>query len=193
MARELGISRATRYYRRKLPERDEAPRRQIEQVMEGNPGYGSPQAALALKINERRAARVMCKFGLKPARRFKIPRKRQDQGRAPFSHPNILGRLCPVAPNVVWASDFTFMSYKGEFVYLCRVIDVFTREVLGFNISRTHEASFVRVAIERAVRKTATVPTQFHSDQGSEYASGGISAWLTKQGVAISMNPKGPL
>ena len=34
---------------------------------------------------------------------------------------------------MLWASDFTFISYKGEFVYLCTVIDAFTGEVLGFN------------------------------------------------------------
>lgn len=191
MARELGISRSSLYYRHKLPERDEALRRQIELVMEGNPGYGSPRVALALKINEKRAARVMRKFGLKPARRSKTPRKREDEGRAPLSHPNILGQLCPVAPNVVWASDFTFISYKGEFIYLCTVIDVFTWEVLGFNISRRHDAAFVRVAIERAIRRTGTLPTWFHSDQGSEYASEEISTWLNDQGVTISMNPKG--
>lgn len=191
MARELGISRASLYYRHKLPERDEALRRLIELVMERNPGYGSPRVALALKINEKRAARVMRKFGLKPARRSKTPRKRADEGREPLSYPNILARLCPAAPNVVWASDFTFISYKGEFVYLCTVIDVFTWEVLGFNISRTHDTAFVRVAIERAIRKTATVPLWFHSDQGSEYASAEITSWLTSQGVTISMNPKG--
>lgn len=191
MARELRISRASLYYKHKLPTRDEALRREIERVMEANPGYGSPRVALALKINEKRAARVMRKFGLKPARRSRMPRKRQDAGRASLSYPNILGRLSPLAPNVVWASDFTFISYRGAFVYLCTVIDVFTGEVLGFNISRTHDAAFVRVAIERAIRKTETVPLWFHSDQGSEYASEDISAWLTKQGVTISMNPKG--
>ena len=133
----------------------------------------------------------MRKFGLKPARRSKTPRKPEDEGREPLSHPNILGVLSPIAPNVVWASEFTFISYKGEFVYLCTVIDVFTWEVLGFNISRRHDAAFVRVAIERAVRKTGTLPSWFHSDQGSEYASDEVSGWLTKQGVIISMNPKG--
>ena len=159
--------------------------------MEGNPGYGSPRVAIALKINEKRAARVMRKFGLKPARRSKTPRKLEDEGRAPLWHPNILARLSPIAPNVVWASDFTFISYKGEFVYLCTVIDVFTGEVLGFNISRRHNVAFVRLAIERALRKTGTVPCWFHSDQGSEYASEEITTWLTALDVTISMNPKG--
>ncbi len=75
LARELGISRASLYYRHKPPERDEVLRREIERVMERNPGYGSPRVALALKINAKRAARVMRKFGLKPARSSKTPRK----------------------------------------------------------------------------------------------------------------------
>ena len=191
LAKELGISRASLYYHRKIPVKDEELRREIEAVMEKNPGYGSPRVALALKINKKRAARVMRKFGLKPARRSKTPRKPEDNGREPLAHPNILGKLSPIAPNVVWASDFTFISYNGEFTYLCTVIDLFTGEVLGFNISRRHDAAFVRLAIERALRKAGAVPTWFHSDQGSEYASEEIQSWLTGLGITISMNPKG--
>lgn len=156
-----------------------------------HPGYGSPRVAIALGIDDKRVARVMRKFGLKPARRSKTPRKPDDIGRKALSCPNILSRLSPIAPDVVWASDFTFLSYRGEFVYLCTVIDVFTGEVLGFNISRTHDAHFVRVATERAIQKTGTLPTWFHSDQGSEYASKTLSSWLISLKVSISMNPKG--
>lgn len=191
LARELGVSRASLYYRHKMPARDEALRRQIEAVMLDNPGYGSPRVAIALAIDDKRVARVMRKFGLKPARRSKTPRKRDDEGRESLSYPNILARLSPIAPDTVWASDFTFISYRGDFVYLCTVIDVFTGEVLGFNISRTHDARFVRLAIERAIQRTGTVPLWFHSDQGSEYASELISSWLKSLEVLISMNPKG--
>jgi putative transposase len=97
----------------------------------------------------------------------------------------------PIAPDVVWASDFTFISYGGTFIYLCTVIDMFTEEVLGFNISRSHDARFVRLAIERAIQRTGTVPEWFHSDQGSEYASALVLHWLQGLGVSISMNPKG--
>ncbi len=133
----------------------------------------------------------MRKFGLKPARRSKTPRKPNDEGRAPLEHQNILEKLSPIAPNVVWASDFTFISFRGELVYLCTVLDAYTSEVLGFNISRRHDAAFVRLAIERAIRRTGVVPQWFHSDQGSEYASEDVRAWLTAQRVTISMNPKG--
>lgn len=191
LARELGISRGSLYYRCKLPDKDEELRRQIEAIMAKNPGYGSPRVAIALKINEKRAARVMKKFGLKPARRSKTPRKPEDIEREPTGYLNTLGRLSPIAPNVVWASDFTFISYGGKFIYLCTVLDAFTGEVLGFNISRRHDAAFVKLAVERAIQKAGTLPCWFHSDQGSEYASELISKWLESLRVRISMNPKG--
>lgn len=191
LASELGVSRASLYYRPKMPVKDEALRREIEAVMLKHPAYGSPRVAIALKINEKRAARVMRKFGLKPARRCKTPRKRDDEGRESLSYPCILSKLSPIAPDVVWASDFTFISFRGSFIYLCTVIDVFTGEVLGFNICRTHDARFVQVAIERAIERTGITPHWFHSDQGSEYASTIVRDWLSSLGVAISMNPKG--
>jgi len=106
-----------------------------------HPAYGSPRVGIALKINEKRAARVMRKYGLRPARHAKTPYKPADQGRESLDYPCIFSQLSPAAPDVVWASDFTFICYRCAFVYLCTVIDVFTGEVLGFNISRTCTAS----------------------------------------------------
>jgi len=191
LAKELGVSRASLYYKHKMPGRDEALRREIEAVMRENPGYGSPRVAIALGINRKRAARVMRKFGLKPARRCKTPRKHEDEGRESLKYPCVLSRFSPIVPDHVWASDFTFISFGGQFIYLCTVLDVFTGEVLGFNISRRHDAAFVRLAIERAIRRTGTLPEWFHSDQGSEYASHSVCSWLETRGVKISMNPKG--
>ena len=190
LARELEVSRSSLYYRPKKPDKDEALRREIERVMLKNPGYGSPRVAIALKINEKRAARVMQKYGLRPARRAKTPYKPADQGRESLEHPCILSLLSPIAPDVVWASDFTFICYRGAFVYLCTVLDVFTGEVLGFNISRTHDANFVLLAIRRAIERAGKVPLWFHSDQGSEYASSAVSSFLDSRRVSISMNPK---
>ncbi len=190
LARELGVSRASLYYRPKKPDKDEALRREIERVMLKHPAYGSPRVAIALRINEKRAARVMRKYGLRPARRAKTPYKPEDQGRDSLEYPCILSRLSPIAPDVVWASDFTFICYRGAFIYLCTVIDVFTGEVLGFNISRTHDAGFVLLAIRRAIERTGIVSQWFHSDQGSEYASRIVRDFLTSHGINISMNPK---
>lgn len=75
-------------------------------------------------------------------------------------------------------------------MYLCTVMDVFTGELLGFNISRTLDVNFVLIAIKRAVERTAMVPEWFHSDQGSEYASNRAQSVLEPRGVTISINPK---
>jgi len=87
-------------------------------------------------------------------------------------------------------STHPYISFKGTWYYLATVIDHFTWVPLGFNVSRTHEAAFVKVAIERAVKVAGTLPVWLHSDQGSEYTSDEIAAWLEGKGVKISLSPK---
>lgn len=190
LAQKLGVSRSSLYYQPKRPAADEKLRQAIETVMMENPGYGSPRVAMALGINKKRVARVMKKFGLKPARRAKTPRKPGDQGKAPVPVPNILKRLSPIVPNFVWVSDFTYIRYRSIFVYLCTVLDLFTGKVLGSNIALRHDARFVWISIQRAAKEVGGCPGWFHSDQGSEYDSELVSAWLTSHGVQISMSPK---
>ena len=190
LALELGVSRATLYYRRKIPEKDEELRRRIELVMREHPGYGTRRVAIALGMSRKPVRRVMRKYGLKPSRRAKAPMKPLDHGNEPAHYPDILSVLYPIVPDFVWASDFTFISYRGEFIYLCTVLDMFTGEALGFNISRTHDAEFVRRAIERAFARSGIFPQWFHSDQGSEYVAATVCAWLESQGVSVSMSPK---
>lgn len=190
LARKLGVSRSSLYYRPKRPAKDVALRKEVEAVMAEHPGYGSPRVAMALRMNRKRISRVMRKFGLKPARRSKTPRKPMDQGRAPLPVPNLVKTLSPIVPNFVWVSDFTYIRWHGIFVYLCTVLDLFTWEVLGSNIGLRHESQFVWISIQRAVRKAGRFPVWFHSDQGSEYASETVQQWLISHGTQISMSFK---
>jgi transposase InsO family protein len=173
-----------------MPAKDEALRREIDAVLAQNPGYGFERVAMALKINRKRARRVMRKYGLKPARRSKAPRKLLDQGLKPQPVPNRVKKLSPIWPNVIWVSDFTYICWRGRFVYVCTVLDLFTWEVLGSNIGLCHDANLVLVSIQRAVMKVSCLPTWFHSDQGSEYASTLVQDWLKTQGAMISMSYK---
>ena len=190
LAKKLGVSRASLYYRHKMPMKDAALRQVIEAVMAENPGYGSPRVAMALGINRKRISRVMRQFRLKPARRAKTPRKPLDLGRNPLPVPNIVKLLSPIVPNFVWVSDFTYIRFQGIFVYLCTVLDLFTGEVLGSNIGLRHDAEFVGMSVQRAARKAGGFPTWFHSDQGSEYASETVQQWLISHGTHISMSFK---
>jgi transposase InsO family protein len=189
-ARELKVSRASLYYEKKIPCKDDELRRTIEALMLEHPGYGYRRVAIALGINRKRIQRVMQKYHLKPLRRAKTPKKEEDFGKPARECPDILSRLCPCVPNEVWVSDFTYIRFQGRFIYLATVLDGLTGEVLGAHIADRHDATFVLIAIQRAQQKEGTLPRWFHSDQGSEFNSETVAGWLIDHGTAISMSPK---
>lgn len=186
-AKELGVSRSSLYYHPKLPEKDDELRIRIEELMLNNPGYGHRRVALALKINHKRASRVMRKFNLKPARRCKSPRK-ESAPEADF--PNVMKLICPIAPNIVWVADFTFIPFQGQFIYLATVMDLHTREILGFAIKTRHDTMLIMEAFDMALATAATTPEWFHNDRGSEYRSAGFEKLLLSLNIRISISPK---
>lgn len=190
LARRLGVSRGSLYYRRKLPEKDDELRRRIEAVMLKHPGYGHRRVADALGISKERARRVMRKFHLKPARRAKAPRKPLDEGRPAQRYPDITAVLCPCVPYALWVSDFTYVCFRGIFVYLATILDLFTGEVLAAQVMTSHSAELVLRPLLAAILRTGCVPDWFHSDQGSEYISEDVRRILNLAGVTISLAPK---
>jgi len=190
LARRLGVSRGSLYYQHKQPDKDEELRLLIEAVMLENPGYGHRRVADALKISKERARRVMRKYHLKPARRAKAPRKVEDEGRPPEKYPSVTTSWCPSVPHLVWASDFTYISWHGIFVYLATILDLFTGEVLAAQVMLSHPAELVLRPLLAALLRTGVVPEWFHSDQGSEYISEAVRALLELVGTQVSMSPK---
>lgn len=92
-------------------------------------------------------------------------------------------------PNNIWVSDFTYIRYQGKFFYLATIIDLFTREVVGINISRHNNQELVLGALEDALTRNP-VPEILHSDQGSEYDSKAYISSCEKIGIKISMSRK---
>lgn len=190
LAKELGVSRGMLYYQRKRPKKNEETRRLIELVMMRNPGYGHRRVAINLGLNHKKAHRVMKLYGLKPARRAKTPSKPADAGKESKAHPCITTMLCPIVPDYVWVSDFTFIAFHAKFIYLATVVDLYTKEILGASIMIRHTSELVLRALRNALEKTNQSPTWFHSDQGSEYDSEIVFTELTANNIKISMSPK---
>jgi len=88
-----------------------------------NPSYGHRRIAMHLKLNRKRILRVMNKFGLKPLRHRKTLFKKRDWETKDIDYVNILKLLCPIRENIVWVSDFTYIKYRGRFIYLASVQD----------------------------------------------------------------------
>lgn len=190
LARELGVSRQSLYYKPKLPEKDLLLKSEIEKVMQTHKRYGHKRIALDLKINKKRIRRVMKLFGLKPKRSRRQPFKNQDHLQAPMTIPNLIKGMLIEAPGLVWVSDFTYLWFFGRFLYLATVEDIFTREIVGFAVSFHHDATLVCHAMLNALEKHSA-PQIAHSDQGSEYRSAKYGELLSISSIKISMSKKG--
>jgi putative transposase len=193
LARTLGISRRMIYYQHKRPAIDEEVKKQIEAVLTDHPAYGHKRIALELNLNKKRILRVMKKYNIKPYRgRITKPRKKDDEGKKRSEFENILKKqnITPEYPNHIWAGDFTYIKYHEKFIYLATVIDLFTREIVGWHISRYHTKEMVCGAFLDATGRTQTVPEYFHSDQGSEYDCEDYINLAKLNNVKISMSTK---
>jgi putative transposase len=188
LARSLGISRTTLYYIPKRPAKDALLRDRIMHTLIEHPAYGHRRIALDLGTGKNRVNRVMIKFGLRPKvkhRRVRYGRKRSESG-----IPNRTQGISPIAPNVMWNGDFTYLHFHGRMIYLATVIDRFTREVISWQIGLHHTTQLVVDVLQDAVTKRNTHPYIFHSDQGSEYTSNICIEWLIKHKILPSHSPK---
>jgi len=147
--------------------------------MEENPAYGHRRIAWELGINKKAIRRIMNINNLKPKiKRGWRPSKSGDLNNPETRIENILKLICPIKPNMVWAGDFTYLWFKDRFWYLATVIDIHTREIVGWHIANHHTTGLIIDAFKDAVRRTKTAPQYFHSDQGSEYLAGAYESLL---------------
>ncbi len=191
LAKRLGLARSTLYYKSKKDKVDEAAKGLIEEVMLSNPAYGHKRVAMALGWNKKKVLRLMKKFDLKPKlRRGQKWQKQGDMGLIPATYTNLVKNWSPIAPDVVWFADFTYLKVRDSFLYLATVIDGYTKEILGFAISRRHNCQLVKEATLEAVSCRQKLPQYFHSDQGSEYQAQEHLKLLEGMNVQISMSEK---
>lgn len=191
LAKKLGVSRSSLYYKPKKPPEDEVLKTKIVAVMNEHPAYGHRRIAIELHVNRKAIVRIMKKNHLKPKLRRGIrPIKLDDLGRPETRVTNILKILCPLQPNIVWAGDFTYFWFIDCFWHLATVIDIRTREILGWHVANHHTTALIMEAFKDAQRRTGTTPKYFHSDQGSEYVSGAYESLLQNHGTEPSHSRK---
>lgn len=190
LAKKLNISRGMLYYQPKRPALDERVRVLILEILSAHPSYGHKRIALALKLNKKRILRIMKLYNLKPYRRRRTPFKPDDLGRPSTSCQNLIKDFCPIKANVVWVGDFTYLSFQGIWYYLATVMDLYTREILGWSLSNCHDLNLVQEAFDEALKHEGVSPLYFHCDQGSEYASESYLNLIKNLNITISMSRK---
>lgn len=191
LADKLGISRQSLYYESVQKEKDGEVLEQIKSVMDEHPAYGQRRIATHLQINRKKVRRIMREHGLEPMVQRKRRKYSKNSTKEDITSTNILKQMCPIAPDIVWATDFTYMSLNGQFVYMCTVIDVYTRELLAWRVSREHTADFIEKTIIDAVHSRGAPAQYIHADQGSEYTSTQMEQLSTALEYQSSFSAKG--
>jgi putative transposase len=188
----LELPRSSWYY--VAVERKEAELQQaVEQVVAQFPTYGARRVAKQLRreqaqfnsIGRKRAGRVLAQMGLS-IRRKPIKKQTTDSRHSFPRYPNLIKELEIIRPNQVWVADITYIRLgDGSFVYLAILMDVFTRIIRGWSLSRSLGVELTLTALHRGLSQTQ--PEIHHSDQGLQYAATDYVAILTDRKVKISM------
>jgi putative transposase len=106
---------------------------------------------------------------------------------------NLLAETLVVRPNQAWVSDITYLTTEDGFRYLVLITDVFSRRIMGYDLSASLSIEGLARALAMAVRqvKTRAPGLIFHSDHGSQYTAQAIRDQLDKYQIRSSMGDVG--
>jgi len=139
-------------------------------------------------------ARLMRVMGLEGAIRGKTVRTTFSDKAAPCPLDHVNRQFHAPRPNVLWVSDFTYVSTWAGFVYVAFVIDTYARRIVGWRASRTAHTGFVLDALEQALHDRRPLHRGglvHHSDRGSQYVSIRYSERLAEAGIEPSVGSVG--
>lgn len=135
--------------------------------------YGWPRMrkellANAIRVGKERVRRLMKRHGIKASGKRKFVVTTDSKHNLPIA-PNLLERnFAPAAPNQVWTRDITYIATDEGWLYLTAVIDLFSRQVVGWSMQPHMHTSQVIDALRMAWFRRRPAPGLiFHSDRGS--------------------------
>jgi transposase InsO family protein len=186
----VDLPRSTFYYKsRKASEGSLAG--DLKTVAGQFPTYGTRRITHQLRrspywygLNRKHTQRLMRKLGLlQPVKRKKCRTTNSDH---PYPrYPNLVKDLNITSPEQVWVSDITYIRLGEGFVYLAIVMDVFTRAIRGWHLSKSLDQELTLVALRMGLADR--IPQIHHSDQGIQYAAGAYIDLLKEHDIHISM------
>jgi putative transposase len=153
----------------------------IEQVVLTFPGYGYPRVTRQLQrdgfaVNHKRVYRLMREAGLLQGRPRGAVRTTNSEHGWPI-YPNLLGERGwrqLTRPDEAWGADLTDVRLGAGFCYLAVLLDLFSRRIVGWNLSESLEAEGALAALEMALaRRQPAAGWIHHSDRGVQYACRG--------------------
>ena len=201
MSQVFGVTRSG-YYRFLLSHKGKRAQeevrlsREIERIFyEHKKRYGSPRIFMELQdkgvcCSEKRVAKIMRNNKLVSKRRKKWRKKLV----AKEKKPNLLNQEFEAKKkNSKWVSDITYIRTDRGWAYLCTVMDLYSRKIIGHAVKEHMKKELVVQALEQAISRRGSIENGliFHSDQGSQYGSEEVGKSLKKNKMLGSMSGKG--
>jgi len=160
--------------------------------------YGSPRVyrdlvGQGVTVGRHRVARLMREDGLRGKRRRRFRVTTQSHHGLPVASNVLQRQFSPSGPNQAWASDLTYLWTAQGWLYLCVILDLYSRRVIGWSMGARIDRGLVVQALKMAIAHRDIVPGRLlhHSDRGSQYASHDFNALLDAWRITPSMSRKG--
>jgi transposase InsO family protein len=203
MCQVIGASRSGYYRWKKLPDgkRQKENAKILMEIKESHKNsrrsYGSPRITDELrskgtKCGKNRVARIMKVYGIvaKTAKKFKATTNSKHN--LPIAENLLKQDFTAEKPNTVWVSDITYIWTLEGWLYLAVILDLYSRQVIGWAISKRMTSGLVIKALHQAIgRRKPGTGCMFHSDRGVQYASSDFRDVLKAYGFIQSMSRKG--
>jgi transposase InsO family protein len=199
MCETAAVSRASYYrsWRKREPKQEELALRDAIQrlaLKDRHCGYRRIREFLKRDgwvVNHKRVLRLMREDNLLSIRwrRFVVT---TDSAHAWRIYPNLARSMVVSDINRLWVGDITYIRLQQEFVYLAVLLDVYSRRVIGWSLSRQLNSELAQEALEMALKqRRPAAGLVHHSDRGVQYACGDYVKRLETHGITISMSRPG--
>ena len=186
----LGFNKSTFYYQPKLDPSQDVLRAEIQRLAARYPTYGYRRIrALLLRQGytvgyKRGVSRLMKEENLSVSVKRVCQTTRSFEGQQSWS--NQLETL----EISRWVGDITYVRLKKRFVYVAVLMDIFTRMIRGWQVSRHLNTSLTLKPLQEALLESGP-PEIHHSDQGVQYLSTVYISTLKEHGIEISLAHRG--
>lgn len=201
----LGVDRTSFYRTPNIRQAtDQSNIEQLLAVHELHPFYGVRRLAIHLGWSHNKTRRIRTFAGVSipsTSKRHKYPRTNKAEINAPQNLLHDYAKFKnPRRPqdgmdysNMVnaeaWVQDFTYIKHNNSFCYLAVVLNLKTRQVVGWRLGTNHTSALTHSALLDALSKHPS-PAILHSDQGSEYLSYKHQGLCAKMEIRLSASNK---
>ncbi len=197
----IGVSRSGYYRKAVIPTvtKKELEKTVINCFKKNQGRYGRIRIKKALQsqgisVSENQIARILKENGLRAKSGRTGKPKRSKPTEKQYIEENLIkDKFSVTIPNYLWCSDISELCYRGGKLYVCCIIDVATRRIVGWAIAKNQMQQIVQDAFEMAIGRNPNRPAGavYHSDRGCQYTARRTKEMVEKAGFRKSMSRPG--